>query len=89
MYKYMYFIYFCHFFQYFDSLFPKFLNKMFSQSKNLSRVRKPETYISRVDRKTVIQLKHTVFLKPLFRGNFDPFINNANLGAIAHMSNGT
>ena len=22
-----------------------------------------------------------VFLKPLFRGNFDPFVNNANLGA--------
>ena len=30
-----------------------------------------------------------VFLKPLFRGNLDPFVNNANLGAIAHMSNGT
>ena len=30
-----------------------------------------------------------IFLKPLFRGNFDPFVNNANLGAIAHMSNGT
>ena len=30
-----------------------------------------------------------IFLKPLFRGNFDPFINNANLGAIAHTSNGT
>ena len=28
-------------------------------------------------------------LKPLFRGNLDPFVNNANLGAIAHMSNGT
>ena len=27
-----------------------------------------------------------IFLKPLFRGNFDPFVNNANLGAIAHMS---
>ena len=26
---------------------------------------------------------------PLFRGNFDPFVNNANLGAIAHTSNGT
>ena len=25
-----------------------------------------------------------VFLKPLFRGNLDPFVNNANLGAIAH-----
>ena len=30
-----------------------------------------------------------IFLKPLFRGNLDPFINNANLGAIAHTSNGT
>ena len=29
------------------------------------------------------------FLKPLFRGNLDPFVNNANLGAIAHTSNGT
>ena len=27
-----------------------------------------------------------IFLKPLFRGNFVPFVNNANLGAIAHMS---
>ena len=30
-----------------------------------------------------------IFLKPLFRGNFDPFVNNATLGAIAHTSNGT
>ena len=30
-----------------------------------------------------------IFLKPLFRGKFDPFVNNANLGAIAHTSNGT
>ena len=30
-----------------------------------------------------------IFLKPLFRGNVDPFVNNANLGAIAHTSNGT
>ena len=30
-----------------------------------------------------------IFLKPMFRGNFDPFVNNANLGAIAHTSNGT
>ena len=30
-----------------------------------------------------------IFLKPLFRGNFDPFVNNANLGVIAHTSNGT
>ena len=30
-----------------------------------------------------------IFLKSLFRGNLDPFVNNANLGAIAHMSNGT
>ena len=30
-----------------------------------------------------------IFLKPFFRGKFDPFVNNANLGAIAHMSNGT
>ena len=33
--------------------------------------------------------KSNIFLKPLFRGKFDPFVNNANLGAIAHMSNGT
>ena len=44
-------------------------------------------YISRVERNTVVTL--TYFWKPLFRGNFDPFVNNANLGAIAHMSNGT
>ena len=30
-----------------------------------------------------------IFLKPLFRGNLDSVVNNANLGAIAHMSNGT
>ena len=30
-----------------------------------------------------------IFLKPLFRGNLDPFVNNVNLGAIAHTSNGT
>ena len=32
---------------------------------------------------------YNIFLKPLFRGNLDPFVNNANLGAIAHTSNGT
>ena len=42
---------------------------------------------SRVERKTVVT--QTYFLKPLFRGNFDPFVNNANLGAIANTSNGT
>ena len=26
-----------------------------------------------------------IFLKPLFRGNLDPFVNNANLGAIARI----
>ena len=41
---------------------------------------------SRVERKTVVT---NIFLKPLFRGNFDPFVNNSNLGAIAHTSNGT
>ena len=30
-----------------------------------------------------------IFLKPLLRGNLDPFVNNSNLGAIAHTSNGT
>ena len=30
-----------------------------------------------------------IFLKPLFRGNLDRFVNNANLDAIAHTSNGT
>ena len=30
-----------------------------------------------------------IFLKPFFRGNFDPFVNNANLGATAHTNNGT
>ena len=30
-----------------------------------------------------------IFLKPLFRGNLDRFVNNANFGAIAHTSNGT
>ena len=42
-------------------------------------------YTSRVERKTMVN----IFLKPLFRGKFDPFVNNANLGAIAHTSNGT
>ena len=42
---------------------------------------------SRVERKTMVT--QTYFLKPLFRGNLDPFVNNANLGAIAHTSNGT
>ena len=30
-----------------------------------------------------------IFLKPFFRGNFDSFVNNANLGATTHTSNGT
>ena len=30
-----------------------------------------------------------IFLKPLFRGNLNPFVNNATLGAIAHTNNGT
>ena len=34
-------------------------------------------------------INSNIFLKPLFRGNLDPFVNNANLGAIAHTSNGT
>ena len=42
--------------------------------------------MSRVERKTMVT---NVFLKPLFRGNLDPFVNNANLGAIARTSNGT
>ena len=42
---------------------------------------------SRVESKTMVT--QTYFLKPLFRGNLDPFVNNANLGAIAHTSNGT
>ena len=41
--------------------------------------------VSRVERKTMVN----IFLKPLFRGNLDPFVNNANLRAIAHTSNGT
>ena len=41
---------------------------------------------SRVERKTG---NSNIFLKPLFRSNLDPFVNNANLGAIAHTSNGT
>ena len=35
------------------------------------------------------QTNSNIILKPLFRGNFDPFVNNANLVAIAHMSSGT
>ena len=42
---------------------------------------------TRVERKTMVT--QTYFLKPLFRGNLDPFVNNANLGAIAHTSIGT
>ena len=42
--------------------------------------------ISRVERD---YSNSNIFLKPLFRGNLDPFVNNANLGAIAHTSNGT
>ena len=30
-----------------------------------------------------------IFLKLLFRGTFDPFVNNANLGDIAHATIGT
>ena len=30
-----------------------------------------------------------IFLKPLFRGNLDPFVNNANLSAIARTSSDT
>ena len=41
---------------------------------------------SRVERKTIVT---HIFLKPLVRGNLDPFVNNANFGAIAHTSNGT
>ena len=37
--------------------------------------------ISRAWRETVVN--ENLFLKPWFRGNFDPFVNNANLGAIA------
>ena len=44
------------------------------------------THKSRVERKTS---NENIFLKPFFRGNFDPFVNKANLGAIAHTSNGT
>ena len=36
-----------------------------------------------------VSCNSNIFLKPLFRGNLDPFVNNANLGAIAHTSNGT
>ena len=43
-------------------------------------------YISRVERKTIVTQTN---LKLLFRGKFDPFVNNENLGAIAHTSNGT
>ena len=56
------------------------------------RVKKEETRndktntTSRVERKTS---NSNIFLKPLFRSNFDPFVNNANLGAIAHTSIGT
>ena len=42
--------------------------------------------ISRVERKTVVT--QTYFWNP-YKGAFDPFVNNANLGAIAHTSNGT
>ena len=48
--------------------------------------------ILRVERKTVVTQKYfwnpCLGVKPLFRGNFDSFVNNANLGAIAHTSNG-
>ena len=37
----------------------------------------------------MVDFLNFIFLKPLFRGNLDPFVNNANLGAIAHTSNGT
>ena len=33
--------------------------------------------------------KFSLFTERMFRGNLDPFVNNANLGAIAHTSNGT
>ena len=39
------------------------------------------THTSRAWRETVVT--KNLFLKPWFRGNFDPFVNNANLGAFA------
>ena len=56
-----------------------------TDTKNIVKERRKT--ISRVERKTMVT--RTYFLKPLFRGNLDPFVNNANLGAIAHTSNGT
>ena len=41
---------------------------------------------SRSERKTVVT---QIYMKPVFRSNFDPLVNNENLGAIAHTSNGT
>ena len=61
----------------------------YSQSKintNSSAEHVRSTYIlvnkSRAWRETVRTIKN-LFWKPWFRGNFDPFVNNANLGAIA------
>ena len=43
--------------------------------------------ISRVERKTIVTKVY--FLNPCLGAKLDPFVNNANLGAIAHTSNGT
>ena len=60
----------------FRTIFPAYiLRKLTHQCRQCF-----DYYISRVER---------IFLKPLFRDNFDLFVNNANLGVIAHTSNGT
>ena len=43
--------------------------------------------ISRAWHETVVT--KDLIRKPWFRGNFDPFVNNANLGALLRTSNGT
>ena len=44
-------------------------------------------HISRVERKTIVT--QIYFWNPCLGAKLDPFVNNANLGAIAHTSNGT
>ena len=69
---------------------PVFEN-FYAQECSLSKMQHPLTITKRAYTEGWAQdyCNSNIFLKPLFRGNLDPFVNNANLGAIAHMSNGT
>ena len=50
-------------------------------AKSTVLTRRERHYMLRAWRETVVT--SNLFWKPCFRGNFDPFVNNGNLGAIA------